>query len=189
MNANRSMALFDFLKGKIKSGNPFGPSSVLGLDIGTTSIKMVEVARGEKMPKLVNYGILESRASLSRANTALQSSTLKLFDQEAANFLKTLIGKMRPRTTAIAASLPVFSAFTTILSFPDMPQEELAKAVAFQARQYVPLPLSEVALDWSKVGEYEDDKGFKYSQILLISVPQVEIKKYQEMCKVAGLNL
>lgn len=180
------MAFFDFLKGKIKLG---GQSPVLGLDIGTTSIKMVEVVRGEKMPKVVNYGILESRASLSRANTAIQSSTLKLFDQEAANFLKVLIEKMKPRTTAVAASLPVFSAFTTVLSFPEMAPADLAKAVAFQARQYVPLPLSEVALDWSRVGEYEDDKGFKYSQILLISVPQAEIKKYQDMCKAAGLTL
>jgi len=177
------MAIFDFLKGKM------GHSSCLGLDIGTTSIKMVEVVRGEKMPKITNYGILESRSSLSRANTAIQTSTLKLFDREAANFLKVLIEKMRPRTTMVAASLPVFSAFTTILSFPQMAPEELAKAIAFQARQYVPLPLSEVALDWSKVGEYEDDKGFKYSQILLISVPHVEIKKYQDMCKAAGLTL
>src|SRR3989344_2859663 len=100
------MAIFDFLKGKINRG----PASMLGLDIGTTSIKMVEVVQGEKMPKFVNYGILESRGSLTRANTAIQSSTLKLFDQEAANFLKVLIDKMKPRTTSVAASLPIFSA-------------------------------------------------------------------------------
>lgn len=162
---------------------------MLGLDIGTTSIKMVEVSRGDKMPKLTNYGILESRGSLTRSNTAIQSSTLKIFDQEVGNFLKILMDKTRPRTTAVAASLPVFSAFTTILSFPQMAPEELEKAVAFQARQYIPLPISEVALDWSKVGEYEDEKGFKYSQILLISVPHAEIKKYQDICKSAGLTL
>ena len=166
-----------------------GHSSMLGLDIGTTSIKMVEVARGDKMPKLTNYGILESRGSLTRSNTAIQSSSLKIFDQEAGNFLKILINKTKPRTTAVAASLPIFSAFTTVLSFPQMAPEELEKDVAFQARQYIPLPISEVALDWSKVGEYEDEKGFKYSQILLISVPHVEIKKYQDMCKFAGLTL
>src|SRR5690242_20369342 len=125
---NAPMAMLDFLKGKM------GHSSCLGLDIGTTSIKMVEVVRGEKMPKIVNYGILESRSSLSRANTAIQSSTLKLFDREAGNFLKVLIEKMKPRTTMVAASLPIFSAFTTILSFPQMAPDELAKAVAFQAR-------------------------------------------------------
>jgi type IV pilus assembly protein PilM len=180
---HRTMALLNFLKGKIKQ------SSYLGLDIGTTSIKMVEAARGDKRPRLVNYGILESRASLTRANTAIQTSTLKLFDREAANFLKMLVDKMQPRTKMVVASLPVFSAFTTVLNFPQMAPEEMEKAIAFQARQYVPLPLSEVALDWSAVGEYEDDKGFKYTQILLISVPHVEVKKYQDMCKAAGLTL
>jgi type IV pilus assembly protein PilM len=150
---------------------------------------MVEVAAGEKQPKILNYGMLESRGSLSRANTAIQSSSLKLFDREAANFLKVLIDKMQPRTKTVAASLPVFSAFTTVLSFPQMDAKELEKAIAFQARQYVPLPISEVSLDWSKVGEYEDEKGFKNMQILLISVPNVEIKKYQDLCKAAGLSL
>ena len=54
-------------------------SSYLGIDIGTTSVKVVEVARGEKRPRLVNYGLLESKESLIRANTAIQTSSLKLF--------------------------------------------------------------------------------------------------------------
>ncbi len=163
--------------------------SVLGLDIGTTSIKMVEVGRGEKLPKLINYGILETRNSMARANNAFQTSTLKLFDKEVGNFLKILIEKMKPSTNRVVASLPIFSAFTTIMSFPKMADEELKKAVAFQAQQAIPLPLSEVALDWSKVGEHTDEKGFENIQVLLISVPHAEIQKYQAMCQVAGLTL
>jgi type IV pilus assembly protein PilM len=182
MFVNTTMKLFNFFSRK-SSGN------VLGLDIGTTSIKMVEVERNEKSPKLVNYGMLETRSSVSRSNTAFQTSTLKLFDQEVGNFLRILIGKMQPKTKQVVASLPIFSAFTTIMNFPAMAPEELKKAVAFQAQQVIPLPLSEVALDWSKVGEYTDDKGFSYSQVLLISVPNAEIRKYQAMCQVAGLTL
>lgn len=164
-------------------------SSYLGIDIGTTSVKVVEVARGEKRPRLVNYGLLESKESLIRANTAIQTSSLKLFEQEAAELLKLLLVRMRPKTTAAVASIPVFSSFTTVISFPQMSQEDLEKAILFQARQYVPLPLSEVALDWLKVGEYEDEHGFHYTQVLLISVPQEQIRKYQEIAKKAGLTL
>jgi type IV pilus assembly protein PilM len=176
------MKLFNFFQRK-------GSGSYIGLDIGTTSIKMIEVQAGEKLPRILNYGLLESRGSVARANTAFQTSTLKLFERETTDFLKLLIEKVRPRGKRVVASLPLFSAFTTVLSFPEMAPADLEKAVAFQARQVVPIPLSEAALDWSKVGEYEDDKGFKYSQVLLISVPQAEIKKYQEMCKSAGLIL
>src|SRR5688572_10736680 len=87
--------------------------SVLGLDIGTTSIKMVEVGHGAKLPKLLNYGMLETRSSVSRANTAFQTSTLKLFDREVGNFLKILIEKMKPHTNQVIVSIPLFSAFTT----------------------------------------------------------------------------
>lgn len=173
---------FSFLKSKIAP-------AYLGVDIGTTSIKAVEVEAGKIVPRFVNYGLLESEASLARANTALQTSTLKLFDKQVAEFLNVLITQMRPRTRQTIASIPVFSAFTTVLSFPEMPPSELERALVFQARQYVPLPISEVALDWMKVGEYEDDKGFKYQLILLIAVPQELIKKYQRMFASVGLTL
>ncbi len=171
-----------FLKQKISP-------SYLGVDIGTTSIKMVEIAQGKQLPKIVNYGTLESQNSLSRANTIFQSSTLKLFDKEIAEFLKIIIKKMKPGTTEAIASLPGFSAFMTVLTFPEMSPSDLEKAMIFQAKQYVPLPLSEVALDWLVVGDYVDDKGFKNQQVLLISVPQEQIRKYQKIFKEAGLTL
>ncbi|MEK7110280.1 MAG: pilus assembly protein PilM, partial [Patescibacteria group bacterium] len=158
-----------FLKQKISP-------SYLGVDIGTTSIKMVEIAQGSQLPKVVNYGTLESQNSLARANTVFQSSTLKLFDKEIAKFLKVLIKKMKPGTTEAIASLPGFSAFMTVLTFPEMSPSDLEKAMIFQAKQYVPLPLSEVALDWLVVGDYVDDKGFKNQHVLLISVPQEQIR-------------
>jgi type IV pilus assembly protein PilM len=176
------MKLFNFLS-KPQDG------SVLGLDIGTTSIKMVEIGKKGQTPELVNYGILETKGSVSRTNTALQTSGLKLFEKEAGEFLKALIDRMQPRTRNAIASLPLFSAFTTVLSLPAMGQTDLQKAVAFQARQVIPSPLAEVALDWSKVGEYKDAKGFTYFQVLLISVPNTEIRKYQGICAAAGLNL
>lgn len=161
----------------------------LGVDIGTTSIKMVEVEQGERLPRLLNYAILESQSSLGRVNMALQTSSLKLFEAEAVDLLRLALGKMKPQTSDAVASLPVFSAFTTILTFPVMSDAELAKNMAYQAKQYIPLPISEVALDWLRVGEYEDEKGVKQQQILLISVPQAEIKKYQNIFRQAGLNL
>ena len=51
------------------------------------------------------------------------------------------------------------------------------------------MPLSEVALDWMKVADYQDEKGFAHQKILLISVPQEQIKKYQHMFNTAGLRL
>lgn len=163
--------------------------SYLGVDIGTTSIKVVEVKPGKELPEVVNYALLESSGYLARANQALQTSTLKLFEKQATELLRLVLKEMKPKATDVFASLPIFSAFTTILDFPPLTPKEMEQAIVFQAKQYVPQPLSEVALDWIKVGEFQDEKGFKRSQILLISVPQVEIRKYQKIFREVGLNL
>jgi type IV pilus assembly protein PilM len=172
--------------------NPFGflqKKSYLGVDIGTTSIKMVEVKAGSKGPMVANYGFLESSGYLARANQALQTSGLKIFEDDMVELLKTLVKQMGASTTDVVASLPPFEVFTTLLDFPMMEQKEIQKALIYQARQYVPLPLNEVALDWMKVAEYQDDKGFTHQKVLLISVPQEQIKKYQRIFSAAGLQL
>lgn len=174
---------FSFIKKSITA------PSYLGVDIGTTSIKVVEVKKGNKNPRVANYGFLESSGYLARANQALQTSGLKIFEQDAVELLKSLVQQMGTATTDVVASLPPFEVFTTLLDFPAMDTKEIQQAIVYQAKQYVPLPLSEVALDWMKVADYQDDKGFAHQKILLISVPQEEIKKYQRIFVGAGLKL
>ena len=96
---------------------------------------------------------------------------------------------MGTSTKDAIASLPPFDVFMTIVDFPAMEAKDIAKALVYQAKQYVPMPLSEVALDWMKVADYQDEKGFAHQKILLISVPQEQIKKYQRMFTAAGLRL
>ncbi|GIW65315.1 MAG: hypothetical protein KatS3mg093_294 [Candidatus Parcubacteria bacterium] len=60
----------------------------LGVDIGTTSIKIVEIEQGERAPKITNYAILENRGYLLRSNAIFQSSNLKIFDKENYRIFK-----------------------------------------------------------------------------------------------------
>lgn len=173
---------FNFFKRKVFP-------SYLGVDIGTTSIKVAEVRNGSERPELVNYGVLESSGYLARENQALQTSSLKIFESEIVELLTTVVREMGTRTKDVVASLPLFSAFIAVLDFPKMEPQEIERAIVYQAKQYVPLPLTEVALDWLKVAEYEDEKGFFHQKVLLISVPQEQIKKYQAMFLAAGLTL
>lgn len=168
------MELFSFFR---KSGS----SACLGVDLGTTSVKVVEAHRGTSAPSLVNYGLLEFRGHLLQGSRALQSSSMKLFDSDATEALKIILGKMKPRTTNVVATIPVFSVFTTVVALPEMSRKELESAMVYQAKQYIPLPLSEVAVDWTEVGGYEDEKGVKHQNILLISVPQDVIRKYKNI--------
>jgi type IV pilus assembly protein PilM len=165
------------------------PGACVAVDIGTTSIKAIELKKGDTMPRITNYGILDSSGYLARANQALQTSSLKIFDSDVVELLKTLTHAMGLQTKMAYASLPPFSVFTTILDFPKMTREEIEKAIVYQAKQYIPLPLSEVVLDWLEIGSYQDDNGFTHQKLMLISVPKEQIDKYQRMFAAAGLTL
>ena len=169
--------------------NIFGPKSYLGVDIGTASIKIAEIAKGDPKPRLINYGILESSGHLERVNNAIQTSSLKIVDKDVAELLKTIIKKSRFRTSDAIASIPSFSVFITLLEFPKMPKEEMVSAMTYQIKQYIPLPVTEVTFDWFVVGERQDNEGFFKEQILLVSVPNEVISKYKNIFKLAGLNL
>lgn len=179
----------------LKSFNPFSfvkqkvAPVYLGVDIGTTSIKIAEIEQGKQLPRLTNYCMLEDKGSLLRANTAIQASNLKLFENEVIELLKAAVAEMKPKTNEALASLPTFSAFTTVLTFPDMSKGDLERSLSFGFKQYIPMPLSEVAIDWMKVGEFRDESGKLFQEVLLISVPQEQIKKYQRIFKEAGLHL
>lgn len=161
----------------------------IGIDIGTTSMKVVEVKQGKQLPLVTNYGILELSGHLTHGNKVIQTSGLKIFEDEALEMLTALLRQMKPSAKAVIAALPAFSIFTTVLDFPQMDASEMQKAMVYQARQYIPMPITEVSLDYIKVGEYEDDKGFKHQQVLLVSVPRDIIEKYKSLFKKAGLEL
>ncbi|MBI1839159.1 MAG: type IV pilus assembly protein PilM [Candidatus Colwellbacteria bacterium] len=166
-----------------------GRRTYLGVDIGTTSIKIAELTGSGVKPILKNYGVLESYGHLERLNNAIQTSSLKMLDNETAELLEKLVEQLDIRTTDAVASLPAFASFTTLLDVPAMSPQETAQAMEYQARALVPLPVSEVTIDWLPVGDYEDEKGIKHQQIFLISVPNEHIKKYQRIFKTAGLSL
>jgi len=141
------------------------------------------------LPELLNYGILESYGHLERLNNAIQTSTLKMADQQTTELLKILLKNTGVKSTEAVAALPTFSSFIALLEMPLMSQKDTVQAMQFQAKQYIPLPVSEVTIDWLKVGERQDQKGNLIQQILLVSVPNEQIQKYKNIFKGAGLNL
>jgi type IV pilus assembly protein PilM len=169
---------------------PFLPGrAYLGVDIGTASLKMSELEEKEGRIFLANYGILETYGHLIRVNSAIQTSGLKVMEKETAELVKDLLRQMKPKARDAVASIPSFAAFTALIDVPAMSKEELSQAIAYQARALVPLPAADVSLDWMKVGAYEDEKGIKKEEILLISVPNEQIERYRHIFRLAGLNL
>jgi type IV pilus assembly protein PilM len=175
--------MFSFLK------NFTRPGKFLGCDIGTTSIKMVELARKGNATQLKNYALLETLGHFERSNNVIHANALKISERETIQLLKTLLAKTKFSTNAVVASIPSFASFVTLLELPDMPPEETKKTMLYQVEQHIPLPLSEVAVDWAIVGQREDESGFTKQQILMIAIPNETIAKYRAIFTGAGLSL
>ncbi len=169
--------------------NWFSGSSVLGVDIGTVSMKLVELSRGKGSVNLTGYGMLETREYLERGNAVIQTSSLKISERDAVLLLKTLVAEAKPKTKRVVASIPAFCAFFAPLEMPALSPLETAKSVAFQARQYIPLPPDQVSIDWSVISTGENDRGQAYQRVLLTGIPKTTVATYQRIFKAAGLKL
>jgi type IV pilus assembly protein PilM len=162
---------------------------VLGVDIGTVSLKIAELSKRAGAVTLENYGLLETKGYLERGNEAIQTSSLKLVERDVAGLIKTLLQEIKPKTKIAFASIPTFAAFTTTFEMPLLSYQETAKAVTFQARQYIPIPISETAVEWIKTQEFENQRGQRYQRILITAFPNEVIKKYRAIFKMSGLTL
>lgn len=158
--------------------------TVVGIDIGTTAIKLVELKRKENKFELINYGILEKHSHLERINEAIQTSTFKLLEERTALLIKNLFSQTKCRTRNIVMSLPNFSTFLSVIDFPRIPAREMAKVISLQASQYVPINIKDVSLDWQIIEENSEK-----SQVLLMAVPKEVVERYVRIAQLVNLDL
>jgi len=170
-------------------GNSVRGGSVLGIDFGTASIKVAELARKGDRFTLMNYGILETRDYLRHTHLALQTSSLDIVVPEASRLLSLLSAEMKPRATATLAAVPLFTSFFTLLDVPVLSQKETEQVVQFQAQKYIPMPVEQVQVDWLKVDSYENERGNAFQRLALMGIPRKLIASYRQICTAANLSL
>ncbi len=162
------------------------PKSYLGIDVGTLSIKIVELSNEDNRPKLENYAILtDYNLALRDLVQDGAEKTPKVFGGEANPMLRRLIKAGEIEAREINMSVPIFSSFLTVMELPQMSELEVAKAVQFEAKKYVPVSLDSVVIDWSLIGTSGDGKIL----ILLVAIPKDLINEYTNIAREADLKL
>lgn len=176
----------------------FKPKSQIGIDIGTSSIKIVELSREAGRFKLENYGLfqLESQESAVNIPSPALNKPAQLSDHDLAWGVKEILKRSKISTREAAASIQSFSTFSTIITMPYLSEKDMAKTIPFEARKYVPIPLSEVVLDWSIINVAQNQSATQQSaplaptvEVFLVAVPKQETERYQNIMKEAGVNL
>lgn len=167
----------------------FRGHSALGIDIGSSSIKIAELAQKGNEFHLTNYAKLETKNYLDHPNRALQTSSLRIVEKEVIALIRTLLGEMKTKSNRVFLNIPAFIAFVSSIEMPMLSPNETARSLQFQARQYIPLPPSEVSLDWKKIGEFKNQKGVLMQRLLLIGIPKELLARYRNIFKKLPVRL
>lgn len=165
------------------------PKKILGIDIGTSSIKVVELSRKGEKRLLENYGELRT-SSLQRAPfRTFEKNTLLLSNQEIAQAISAILREAGIQTREVNFSIPDFATLFTNFELPPMTEKEIPLAVRYETRSHIPLPLSEVTLDWLVTGGKVSDSLKTALKILVVAIPNEIINHYQEIARLSRLEL
>lgn len=175
--------------------------SVVGVDVGSSYLKMVQLRRKHGKAVLETYGSLAlgpyAGAEIGRAT--------HLPPDKVAEAIRDLIREAHVTTKKAAFSIPFSSSLVTAIDMRVLDEKQLASAVPLEARKYVPVPISEVSLDWWIVPEEPavqehvaaeatvdlstGDPGTpKMLKILIAAIHNEAMNRYQEIVKGSTLE-
>lgn len=178
--------------------NLFGKKekSVLGVDIGSSSLKVVQLRKEGGKAVLETYGEL----ALGPYGGSEVGQATNLSAEQITETLKDLLREAKVTTTSCGVSIPFARSLLTLVELPYRKDPAEQKTVIeLEARKYIPIPMSEVQLDWFVVPKTEsevtnlpkegsDDTPGKTVEVLLVAVHKDELSLLQSVIVGAGLT-
>lgn len=160
---------------------------MIGVNIGAYSTKVVQLRYARERAVLETYGELLNEGYLKHPESSRGGGILHYTDQDLGTIIKDVLRESNVTTTDAVATIPAAAAFITTIMFPRSLEKEIAQAVPYEARKYVPIPISEVLLEWM-VLEDTDARDDSIA-VLLVAVPREAVEKFRRVGEIAGLNM
>ena len=154
-------------------------SDLIGIDIGTGSIKLVEIAWEKGQPVLKNFGIKELPDKTIEDGRIIDSEQLT---KTLSQLLATT--QTYSKNTVVAVGGRVM--FARELIFPAMNREELGVAIKWDLEKYIPYAPNSYYFDYSIVGEGSTKTEIK---VLLVAAPMDNVTSIINLIKSVGLKL
>ncbi len=173
--------------------------SVIGLDIGSSSIKVVQLRKKKGRAILETYGEI---ALGPYAGVAVGQVT-NLPPDKIAEAIKDLIREANVTSLSAGVAIPFKSSLVTLMELPITDPKQLKEMIPLEARKYIPVPISEVTLDWWVIPkeasgeldfvEPEDEENNRTTpvpktQILVVSIHNDALSAYSSIVQQAAIN-
>lgn len=175
-------------------GFNFGKKRIIGIDMGISALKLVELELRGGKPFLSNYAWMPIASILDKNNSTARSS---FFEAETAEYLKKINKEAGFKTKNAYVAIPSFGGLVTLVDFPAMPLKDLDQAIKFEAHKYIPTAMEDVVTSWEIVGENKlgkDKTGKNIEsnekiQVVLVAASKKKIQKYEKIVKDGGFNV
>ena len=190
--------MFDSFKEKISGAlgakiNLTQETSVIGIDIGSSAVKVVQLRKEKGRVILETYGEL---ALGPYAGLEIGQAT-QLPNEKIVEAVKDILRESHTTTINAAVAIPFSASLISLVELPKVSDKELAQMVPLEARKYIPVPIAEVTLDWWEVPKvprsYDPNEEVKKeekskneiekTEVLFAAIHKDTITKYQSLVK------
>ncbi len=152
---------------------------LVGLDIGSKTIKAAELVENKKGVCLSKFGMTDIAPGL------IEEGAVK--DPEAvADAIRQLFKSYSIKNHNVAISVGGYSVIVKKISVPMASEEQLQDTIQFEAEQYIPFDINDVNLDFQILGENENNPN--QMNVLLVAAKQDMVNEYVNLAQLAGLE-
>jgi len=153
--------------------------NLVGLDIGSRSIKAAEIVETKRGSTLINLG------SIDIAHGVIEEGTIN--DPESvAESIQQLWKSSGIKESNVAVSIGGYSVIVKKIIVQTMAEEQLQETIHFEAEQYIPFDISDVNLDFQILGESESNPN--QMDVFLVAAKKEMVDDYINLVNLAGLN-
>ncbi len=152
---------------------------VLGLDIGSSSVKLVELKPGRKKGfQLVNLGVASIPPDTIVDGALMNASVV-------GDAIRNILSGVKVKTKECAIAVAGHSVIVKKINLPTMSAEELEESIQWEAEQYIPFDINDVNIDFQILGAAAEEGQMS---VLLVAAKKDMINDYITMVKETGLN-
>ena len=152
---------------------------VIGIDIGSSSVKMVHLKEAKGSFQLAGLGLATLPAQAIVDNAIMDSSSV-------VDVIKGLVESQKLKTKNVATSISGHSVIIRKIQLPIMTEEEMEASIQWEAEQYIPFEISEVNLDFQILGPDANDASLM--NVILVAAKKDFVSDYVALFKESGLN-
>lgn len=157
-----------------------GTEEYFALDIGATAVRVVQLSGSGSSWSLASFGVvpIDYRVSTSDAPDD---------QRKLSEAILSAIAQSGIRAKNVIVGAPSSKVFVTVVDMPDMPENELATTIKYQADQYIPMSTDEAKVDWAVLGKPTKDS--QKNEVLLASISNTFIESRLDLIEGLGLNV